>query len=183
MNLIQYQQAAARTMNDDHTVPMQMVVYGLGFAGEAIELMAVLDDPYLDPADIRKEAGDVSWYSAAISNKLGWNLAEVIQDAIFTEKEQMRLIRFSNLDLALMTTIEAGKAGELIKKIYGHGHGFEEREEQLKQHVGKSMRYLILLLSQFKMDLGEVFDTNIEKLKTRYPDKFSTEASIARVDA
>lgn len=75
---------------------------------------------------------------------------------------------------------EAGEVAELIKKEVGHGHPVS-REKMVKE-LGDTFWYLARTAAEYGIDLQEVAEENIKKLKERYPDGFSTEASIKRVD-
>lgn len=77
----------------------------------------------------------------------------------------------------------AGEAGELVdylKKVIGHGHPFDP--DHFLEEVGDVLWYLACLCAVWEVDLSSAAYENIRKLHQRYPDGFSTEASIARVD-
>lgn len=82
--------------------------------------------------------------------------------------------------LALGLTGEAGETGELVKKAEAHGHGMDVGK--LSSELGDVLWYLAVLASSYGLDLGDIAQGNIKKLRLRYPDGFSTDASIARVD-
>jgi NTP pyrophosphatase (non-canonical NTP hydrolase) len=75
---------------------------------------------------------------------------------------------------------EAAEYSELIKKAVGHGVPLD-REKAVKE-LGDTSWYLANAAFDMETQLEDVAIKNIDKLKTRYPDGFSTEASIARVD-
>jgi NTP pyrophosphatase (non-canonical NTP hydrolase) len=77
----------------------------------------------------------------------------------------------------------AGEAGEFvdaIKKMVAHGH--DVPEEQLKKELGDVLWYVAELCSAFGWSLEEVAAANIDKLRQRYPEGFSSAASVARAD-
>jgi len=77
----------------------------------------------------------------------------------------------------------AGEAGEFVdeyKKVVGHGHPIDEAK--LKKELGDVAWYIAELCTAHGWCMDEVLSANIQKLKTRYPEKFTTEASINRVD-
>jgi len=94
----------------------------------------------------------------------------------------------ANITLGDMRPIVAcmglsGEAGEFIdeyKKIIGHGHPMNE--DSLKKELGDVAWYIAELCTAHGWSMEEILKDNIQKLKTRYPDKFSTEDSLARVD-
>lgn len=90
------------------------------------------------------------------------------------DMEKRRLIA------ALGLTGEAGEVAELIKKEIGHGH--PANAEKIAKEVGDVLWYAALLATLYGLDLGEIATANIEKLRTRYPEGFSTEDSLERRD-
>ena len=75
----------------------------------------------------------------------------------------------------------AGESGELIdhiKKVFFHGHNVNIN--YIKEEVGDILWYLSVLINDYDLKLEDVMKYNIEKLKKRYPDGFSSEASINR---
>ncbi len=89
--------------------------------------------------------------------------------------------RSSFLNLAIYGLGLGGEAGEvqdLIKKELGHGH--EKNTEKIKDELGDVCWYIARILDEYKLTFEEVFESNIEKLKKRYPKGFSSEASINR---
>lgn len=88
-------------------------------------------------------------------------------------KEQMMLA-------GLGLTGEAGEVADLIKKKFFHKHEID-RNEFVKE-IGDVLWYLAFLANSMGIDLDECIDVNINKLNNRYPNGFSSEASIARVD-
>lgn len=73
---------------------------------------------------------------------------------------------------------ESGEVVELLKKHIGHGHPLDK--EKLKKELGDVLWYIAALARTAGLDLSDVAVANIEKLKKRYPEKFSQEASINR---
>lgn len=75
---------------------------------------------------------------------------------------------------------EAGELAELVKKGIFHQHGIDP--EKAKKELGDVLWYVAGLCTKFGFDMGEVMQTNIDKLRSRYPNGFSTPDSIRRVD-
>ncbi|MGN7478988.1 nucleoside triphosphate pyrophosphohydrolase family protein [Solibacillus silvestris] len=87
---------------------------------------------------------------------------------------------FALANWGLGLTGEAGEVGDLIKKAVFHDHVIDQVE--IKKELGDVLWYLAQIATSAGLSLEEVATENIEKLKRRYPDGFSTEASINRVD-
>ena len=72
---------------------------------------------------------------------------------------------------------EAGEVAGLIQKVY-QGHEFEEKH--MKKELGDCMWMIAEICTALDFSLDDVMQTNIDKLKARYPDGFDTERSIHR---
>lgn len=75
---------------------------------------------------------------------------------------------------------EAGEVAELLKKHHGHGHELDT--SKLAKELGDVLWYVAELAACHGLDLDAIAAANIAKLKARYPDGFSSAASVARVD-
>jgi NTP pyrophosphatase (non-canonical NTP hydrolase) len=73
---------------------------------------------------------------------------------------------------------EAGEVADHIKKVIGHGHALDR--EYIKKELGDVLWYIQYEASLIGYTLEEVAQANIDKLKARYPEGFSREASINR---
>lgn len=82
--------------------------------------------------------------------------------------------------LALGLGGEAGEVQEILKKWLGHGHHLDR--EKLKKELGDVLWYLSSLATWAGLSLDDVASANLGKLRARYPDGFSHEASKNRVD-
>jgi NTP pyrophosphatase (non-canonical NTP hydrolase) len=77
----------------------------------------------------------------------------------------------------------AGEVGEFVdeyKKVIGHGHPINE--EKLMKELGDVIWYIAEIATTFGWALSSVLERNIQKLQTRYPEKFTSTSSINRVD-
>ena len=75
----------------------------------------------------------------------------------------------------------AGEAGEVVdylKKVVGHGHKLDK--DKLVKELGDVLWYVAEICSEINADMSDVAQQNIDKLKARYPDGFSSERSINR---
>jgi NTP pyrophosphatase (non-canonical NTP hydrolase) len=75
---------------------------------------------------------------------------------------------------------EAGEIGDYLKKVICHGHPMNT--EKLKDEAGDLLWYLSTVLTTYGITLEKVALHNIEKLKRRYPEGFSRERSINRME-
>lgn len=75
-------------------------------------------------------------------------------------------------------TGEAGEVSDLVKKGIFHEKGLDM--DYIKKEVGDVCWYIALICKACGFDLDSVLETNIEKLKNRYPDGFDVERSNHR---
>ena len=72
---------------------------------------------------------------------------------------------------------ESGEVIDHVKKHLCHGHALNK--EELVKELGDVAWYLAEAATALGVSLEDILKSNIEKLKRRYPEGFSTEASIA----
>lgn len=73
---------------------------------------------------------------------------------------------------------EAGECIDLVKKYIFHHHPLDVVE--FEKELGDVMWYVAMCCNALNISLDDVMKMNIDKLKKRYPDGFSTSASINR---
>lgn len=79
---------------------------------------------------------------------------------------------------ALGLSGEAGEFAELVKKWVAHGHEFDH--DAMIKELGDMLWYISYASSALGYNLSCVARENIEKLRKRYPEGFSSELSINR---
>lgn len=75
---------------------------------------------------------------------------------------------------------EAGEVAELVKKQVGHGHPADP--ERVQKELGDVLWYVAALADAYGLRLSDIANATLAKLRKRYADGFSTEASLARID-
>ena len=75
---------------------------------------------------------------------------------------------------------ESGEAIDIVKKWYAHGHELDR--EHLKKELGDIAWYLAEAATALEIELSDVLEANIEKLKKRYPEGFQTKKSVERAE-
>jgi len=73
---------------------------------------------------------------------------------------------------------ESGEVADIIKKTFYHGHPLDR--EALHEELGDVLWYLAVMADALGYDLDEIAQTNVDKLRTRYPEGFSEEQSLNR---
>ena len=75
---------------------------------------------------------------------------------------------------------EAGEVADLIKKGVFHRHGIDL--PKLEKEIGDTLWYVAALCTTLGIDMSAIMQANIEKLKVRYPNGYSSEDSLRRID-
>ena len=73
---------------------------------------------------------------------------------------------------------ESGEAIDLVKKHLAQGHELDK--EKLAKELGDVAWYLAETAHAIGYDLETILRMNIDKLRARYPDGFSSERSVKR---
>jgi NTP pyrophosphatase (non-canonical NTP hydrolase) len=73
---------------------------------------------------------------------------------------------------------ESGEVCDYIKKIIFHGHELDKNK--IIKECGDVLWYIALIADGINVDMDTIAQTNINKLKARYPDGFDEERSKNR---
>lgn len=73
---------------------------------------------------------------------------------------------------------EAGEVADHIKKGVFHRHGVDR--DTLVKELGDVLWYVAALCTKMDVSLATVMQRNVEKLRRRYPDGYSSAASLER---
>lgn len=84
------------------------------------------------------------------------------------------------INATLGLTGEAGEVSDHVKKWLFQGHELDTKK--LINELGDIRYYLELACYALGVTMEQVEQANSEKLRKRYPNGFSPEASLARVD-
>ena len=68
-------------------------------------------------------------------------------------------------------TSEAGEVAGILQKVY-QGHEFDK--EHIKKELGDCLWMIAEACEALDLDMDDVMQTNIDKLKARYPEGFDT---------
>ncbi len=82
---------------------------------------------------------------------------------------------------ALGLSGESGEIADHVKKILYHGHPLDdETRDKIAKELGDILWYCAIGAKGIGMSLAEIAVMNVDKLRKRYPDGFSTEQSLNR---
>lgn len=85
-----------------------------------------------------------------------------------------------SLNCALGMSGEVGEVIDMIKKSTFQGH--ELNKPDLVEELGDVMFYVCNLATIYHIDMSKVLQCNVDKLRIRFPEGFSEEASKQRAD-
>lgn len=82
---------------------------------------------------------------------------------------------------ALGLSGESGEIADHVKKILYHGHPLDdETRDKIAKEIGDILWYCAIGAKGIGMTFAEIAVMNVDKLRKRYPDGFSTEESLNR---
>lgn len=87
-----YQKLCQRTAKKFNSREKEILVWGLGLAGEAGDVAGCIKKTFAHQNDqragIRENIGDMMWYTAMICNYFKWDLSEVLAENIAKLKKR-----------------------------------------------------------------------------------------------
>lgn len=162
MTIREYQKEALRTSASLGNLKLDLSHMTLGLMSELVEYNEAVDE-----VNSREELADIMWYVANYCNFRGYDLYELTESSLpmFAEEK----------DFFTKLTLHISSLSDLVKKYVAYG---KEIDTILEMEFIGSLAKLILDYPMFnsKRDL----QNNIDKLKVRYPEKFTTENAINR---
>lgn len=90
--------------------------------------------------------------------------------------QNIHVVRLLHAAMGLCT--ETGEFMDMLKKHILYGKPLDE--VNLKEELGDQLWYTALALDELKATFEQVFDTNIAKLRARYPNKFTEKDALNR---
>ena len=84
------------------------------------------------------------------------------------------------LNSALGLCGESGEVADLLKKYHFQGHNLNI--DHVAKELGDIAWYLAVGAYSIGYDLEKILQMNVDKLKARYPDGFSTDRSLHRAE-
>ena len=141
----------------------RLMAAAMGLAGEVSELLSY-------KANIEKETGDVFWYCAELGSCLGIELG-TLENITYTPD-------YTETDDKIALCIKSGLLVDYLKKVTGHSHTLcmSTFNTMFKMVIDR----LISFVLSCGFSVGDLLEKNIQKLRDRYGDKFSSAASINR---
>lgn len=182
MNLDTYQQEAVRTAKWFPSLLDNLDHAALGFITEIGEFATVVKRVSIYGKDMTQEMhehaleeiGDTFWYCALACETMGLRMGAIIDKDGASEINDMK-----GGALALGLTSGTFAMGVYATRASGeYGKGIDALKAGLGLMIGMLDRTCFVL----GVDAGEVLQRNIDKLRQRYPEKYSDAAAEARAD-
>lgn len=186
MDYIQYPSLARRTAKPlDFYASMRHAALGCGSdMGEVATLVkkVLIYEAVVDPKlreSFVEEIGDVCWFIVEGCTAIELNFSDVI----FYPNHDYSYSAMSHIETdigywALKGLAAAGRFADLVAN--------ESGLKLMKTVIQADLAFLYTSVVQIAFRLGipmeEVFEYNIVKLRRRYPDKYSDELALARLD-
>ena len=139
--------------------------------GVLTEVEELLDNHIGDEQDstnMLEEAGDITWYLAIIGREMDLDYPQLI---VKTKND-------NPMKLVLKIVKNTCKLLDMMKKKLYYNKPIDE-------NLFKTITSLVMLdvsdyMNTYDIDIEKSFDVNIDKLRARYGDKFSSERAINR---
>jgi NTP pyrophosphatase (non-canonical NTP hydrolase) len=169
MNLQEYINLSEKTLSTEFHSDKKMENILHAAIGLATEIDELLDnyENEMDPINLLEEVGDIYWYLAIFYRE--YPGSEKINQ--FLEKKSPEKIVMDILKSIL-------KIQDMIKKKLFYNKNIDS--ESLIGLVISINSNLSIYLEKYNLNIEDVWCKNINKLKARYGDKFSSEKAINR---
>lgn len=178
MNGQQFSQLALRTESQNFRtdiVSPRIIHAAAGIVTETGELLEAIYSDRLDNINVAEEIGDVAWYTALMLDCLGLKW-----DDIGIPDNSMRAI-ISTVPLttyAAKASIQAGRIMDAIKR--GLFYAKDLNVAVIIESLARMYDELYGILAQFNVPIEAVWAATINKLKVRYPGKFTEDLAVNR---
>jgi len=189
-NYDDYTEAAYFTSKKYPDTKERLYVNSLGLIGELAELKEAyvlwmfnysdeLNTQHTCKDNVIKELGDVVWYLANTCHALN------VKFSFVTKSRNTHVLECCLCATELIHQIgnsaQLGEIAETFKKHVGH-EGLTTPSEKIIGILTKVFEIVLEVCNSIKVPISTVLQTNIEKLKKRYPNGFTISDSINKKD-
>ena len=170
MTLSEYREEIKRTLNTHDNTDVHMIMGMLGEAGEFIDqLKKMLFQGHKEPT-FKEELGDLLWYVCNYANYLDYEITEENPTQMFIYHRETTFSEFIAMEDEILTI--AGLYNNAKLTVYPLKH--------VCYLLQKIYSRIVHLASQVDLDIADIREANIAKLRLRYPNSFETERSVNR---
>jgi NTP pyrophosphatase (non-canonical NTP hydrolase) len=85
---------------------------------------------------------------------------------------------YDELHMAIGAATEAGELLDAYKKDFAYGKPIDKIN--VAEEIGDQLWYLVNLMRMLDLDPADVFEINLNKLRARYPEKFTEYNALNR---
>jgi len=173
-----YQKLAFRT-NAHMGIPlMDNIHMVLGIQGEIGELASALFlQPRMDWVNIVEEIFDTTWYISGLCEFLKIDL-DWKKYGLGKEKYLTCTLQEASEELLFNMVALSSNLGDIFKKELAYKKLHHPKE--VKELLEEILELLVIFCEINDIDFGKGLERNIEKLKVRYPAKFTEKHAISR---
>lgn len=169
MKLEQYRIETTRTLPDLGSLLNNSIHMSLGMYTEIAEVIEILTTEPYNPYKLLDEIGDALWYISNYANLYNFPLVQATEDIIipgFLENKSM-------IDCIL---ILSAKLVDCDKKELAYGKIKELEYKEI--NIQFLFNCIHMFCIQHQLRIEDVMEKNIEKLRVRFPEKFSGDLAI-----
>jgi len=164
MELKEYQKQAKRTLAQLGDPKLDLCHMVLGIMSEQNELESAILNK--DEVNIKEEIADHFWYIANYCTLREFELTEEL---------------VTGGDCLFGTVYNISKLHDLVKKYIAYNKAIDRNKEyELIQNISTCLSNDLIYNIKGTVNLKEILEQNINKLKVRFPEKFNQEQAINR---
>lgn len=170
MDWIKYLKESERTLSTEfhcgHKV--EKLLHGtIGILTEIEEILENYVDDKFDNVNVLEEVGDIFWYLSILSREFNIDISDISET---NEKNPKKIMISIIIDSLKMLDI-------LKKKLY---YNKEIKDDMIVILTKSILSKLVSYSNIYNIEIPEIFNKNINKLRIRYPEKFDPDLAINR---
>lgn len=152
----------------------------MGLSSELTEIQELAEKSVIDAVNLKEEMGDFNWYIGVIIDEFKFNPEEIFMfndlDPIATSTVHEQRSELQNYINGMVKSV--GTIADIAKKSIMYGKELDEYN--MKDQLQKIDYYISRSLRLFGQTSAGARESNIEKLKARYGEKFTEAAALER---
>ena len=170
MKLSEFIKSSERTLADgvfhiDSEKKINLLHSAIGISTEVGEIMEAFQKKRLDIVNLSEECADIMWYLAIPVREFSIDLS-------------MYSPSYRSLFDPTKLVVDTSSFLDLVKKAAFYGK--ELSKEDVEGYVVLIYRHILDMSQCYKFDLEVAMKNNQDKLKARFPDKFTSEKALSR---
>ncbi len=145
----------------------------LGIQTQSAQLLQAAKKDRIDEINVAEQIGDICWYLAIAYAHFG----TVMNDNYYVQPKISQAYLNTQINERVANlNILSGKLIDILKRSMYYGKGKETPSiKNIESIIDEVWIQCVNLASDIGYNIDDIMNTNINKLKTRFPDKFSTQ--------